>query len=109
MPTTQRILTHSNAVAVGISIMIPQGNEALRPAREIKRRWPNNVVIAGGPHVSTTSEGCRGQASYDYLVPLDGERALPQILSGRATSRVVSDVLTREDVLNQPRPDRRSR
>lgn len=93
---------------VGISIMTPQRQEATRLARAIKKKWPHKTVIAGGPHVKHYLRETQNETCYDYLVPLDGERALARILSGQPCPRVVHDVLTRDDVSRQPPPDRRS-
>jgi len=94
--------------AIGISIMTPQRHEAKTLANVIKQRWPNKTLIAGGPHVKHYCNEMEQDSSFDYLVPLDGERALARILTGRATERVVADTLTRDEVLSQPRPDRTS-
>jgi anaerobic magnesium-protoporphyrin IX monomethyl ester cyclase len=93
---------------VGISIMTPQRHQALRLATCIKQRWPEKTIIAGGPHVKHYLGELLAEPVYDYLVPLDGERALSTIVTGRATSRVVHDVLTKDEVLGLPRPDRTS-
>lgn len=94
--------------AIGISIMTPQRHEARALAREVKRRWPRKTIIAGGPHVRHYGDRLAEEPYFDYLVPMDGERALEAITTGRATSRVVRDVLTRADIEGQPRPDRSS-
>jgi anaerobic magnesium-protoporphyrin IX monomethyl ester cyclase len=86
--------------------MTPQREEARRLATAIKSRWPTKVVILGGPHVRHYLPTLTDEPCYDYLVPLDGERALVEILSGRASSRIVRTVLSRDEVLAQPRPDR---
>jgi radical SAM superfamily enzyme YgiQ (UPF0313 family) len=92
--------------AVGLSVMTPQRDEARRLAGAIKSRWPSKTVILGGPHVKHYLPALTEERCYDYLVPLDGERALLEILSGQASSRIVRSVLSREEVLAQPRPDR---
>jgi anaerobic magnesium-protoporphyrin IX monomethyl ester cyclase len=94
--------------AIGISVMTPQRQEAVALARAIKYRWPAKTVIVGGPHVRHYCHQLYEESSYDYLVPMDGERALVMILSGRATTRIVRDILTRDEVAAQPRPDRSS-
>lgn len=94
--------------AIGISIATPQRFEALTLARLIKERWPDKIVIAGGPHVKHYCDEMLQLRVFDYLVPFDGEKSLTRIVAGKATGRVVSDVLTRTEVLSQPRPDRKS-
>ena len=93
---------------VGISIMTPQRHEALRLARAIKAMSPATTVIAGGPHVKHYWKDLEGEPSFDFLVPLDGEKAIVAILSGQTTTHVVSNVLARDEIANQPRPDRQS-
>ena len=51
-------------------------------ANAVKERWPDKTVVAGGPHVKHYLAELFSSA-FDYLVPLDGERALARILSGR--------------------------
>jgi anaerobic magnesium-protoporphyrin IX monomethyl ester cyclase len=94
--------------AVGISIMTPQRHEALRLAAAIKAVSPRTTVIAGGPHVKHYWQELAKQPVFDFLVPLDGEKALAAILAGQAHSRILSSVLTREEIATQPRPDRTS-
>ncbi|MPZ17580.1 MAG: radical SAM protein [Luteitalea sp.] len=94
--------------AVGISIMTPQRHEALRLAAAIKAASPRTTVIAGGPHVKHYWQDLAREPVFDFLVPLDGEKALVAILAGQASSRTLSSVLTREEIATQPRPDRTS-
>jgi len=119
--------------AIGISIMTPQKEEAHAILKSIKERWPEKIVIAGGPHVKHyVSDILKANEPYNYLVPLDGERALVGILSGKTDEfshqyirigvkngkhiitetvedpRVINDILSKEDIRNAPRPDRTS-
>lgn len=93
--------------AVGISVMTPQRHEALSLARAIKH-VKETTVILGGPHVRHYHSDLLREPCVDYLVSFDGERALTTVLSGRGSTKVVADVLSREEVLAQPRPDRTS-
>lgn len=90
--------------AVGISIMTPQREEASKILHAIKKRDPNKIVIAGGPHVKHYTHETQ-QEPYDYVVPFDGERALVSILKGE-TQRLVIDKLSKENLSGMPRPDR---
>lgn len=94
--------------AIGLSIMTPQRHEAFRVARAIRSRWPSKTLIAGGPHVKHYGDRMESESCFDYLVPFDGERALTRIVTGAANSRRVCDVLTRQEIATQPRPDRTS-
>jgi radical SAM superfamily enzyme YgiQ (UPF0313 family) len=94
--------------AIGISIMTPQRDEAYRIARHIKQHFPKKIVIAGGPHVKHYKQEVYANFDFDYVVPLDGERPLAKILNGTANSRLLVDVMSREDIASAPRPDRTS-
>lgn len=91
---------------IGVSIMTPQREEAHKLLTTIKQKYPEKKMIAGGPHVKHYLSNIVKEP-WDYLVPLDGERALRMILTGEK-SRVVEDVMSRSDIKNQPRPDRTS-
>ena len=93
--------------AIGISIMTPQREEANTLLRRIKERFPKKIVIAGGPHCKHYSEEIQSQP-FDFIVPLDGEKALVDILSHSDVPRIIRDVMTKQDILSQPRPDRTS-
>jgi len=47
------------------------------------QNYPEKIVIAGGPHIKHyLGDIIDAKEPYDFLVPLDGERALTQILKG---------------------------
>lgn len=92
--------------AVGISIMTPQRDEALKILRSVKRRYPDKMLVAGGPHCRHYADDAIKEP-WDHIVPLDGEKALVSILQGKA-ERVVRHVMTKQDIHDAPRPDRQS-
>lgn len=94
--------------AIGISIMTPQREEATKLLKRIKEYFPDKIVIAGGPHVKHYLDDVIKQ-EWDFIVPLDGEKPLLKIMSGMSGERVLKDVMSKADILNQPRPDRTSR
>ncbi len=119
--------------AIGLSIMTPQREEALRILHTIKSLYPNKVVIAGGPHVKQyIGDILEAKEPYDWLVPLDGERPLVGILKNDTENfshrymrvgvvngrhvitqtledpRILTDIMSKEDIRNAPRPDRTS-
>lgn len=94
--------------AVGISVMTPQRNEADKLARAIKSTYPEKIVIVGGPHVKHYQKDVETNQDYDFVVPLDGERPLANIVNGNARSRTLVDIMSKEDIANAPRPDRTS-
>lgn len=94
---------------IGISVMTPQRTQAVALARAIKARWPSKVVVLGGPHVRCHAQDLARAHVADVLVTHDGERALAAICAGTAGSGVISDTLSRQELMEAPRPDRRSR
>ena len=119
--------------AIGISIMTPQREESLKILYSIKSKYPNKVVIAGGPHVKQyVGDILKNKEPYDWLVPLDGEKPLVGILKGETENfshqymrmgvrdgkhiitenledpRILTHIMSKEDIRNAPRPDRTS-
>ena len=92
---------------IGISIMTPQREEAYKLARHIKTHFPRKKVIAGGPHVKHYKAEVEENKDFDYVVPYDGERPLVKIANGN-TSRVLTDIMSKDDIATAPRPDRTS-
>ncbi|MEK7113027.1 MAG: cobalamin-dependent protein, partial [Patescibacteria group bacterium] len=123
--------------AVGLSIMTPQREEALKILHTIKSAYPNKVVIAGGPHVKHyVGDIMKSNEPYDWLVPLDGEKPLVGILKGETNfphnyirtaikfegdtprrvimdninhPRVLVNIMSKDDIETAPRPDRTSK
>lgn len=114
--------------------MTPQRDEALKILHTIKRKYPEKKVIAGGPHCKHYIDDIiKTNEPYDYLVPLDGEKAIVGILSGQTSkfsnkymrmgvkdgrhlmvgqssdTRIVSDIMNKADILNSAPPDRTSK
>jgi len=94
--------------AVGISIMTPQRKEADQLARAITERFPDKIVIAGGPHAKHYGESLEANSDFNYIVQGDGEIDLINILQGRAP-RVQNTKMSKGELIAQPRPDRTSR
>ena len=90
---------------IGISIMTPQRVEAKSLLDTIKSRWPEKVVIAGGPHVLHYVQEMKKDL-WDYLVAGDGELVLPKILNGEPVERVTYGSLTAVELASMPRPTR---
>jgi len=91
---------------IGLSVMTPQRQEALRVLETVKKHYPDKIVAIGGPHALHNQEEVTNQA-YDYVSINDGQRNLINILNEKA-ERVQSDKMNRVDWANQPRPDRTS-
>ncbi len=90
---------------IGISIMTPQREEAERLLKTIKDKWPEKIVIGGGPHVLHYFEDIK-EDKWDYLIRGDGERLLPKIITGEKVERLAYEFISRADLASMPRPDR---
>jgi len=90
---------------IGVSIMTPQRELAVKFLSKLQEEHPKAVLIAGGPHVKHYIDEVRLQR-WDHIVTDDGERALPGIVSGEITDRVITDKLTKQELAAFPRPDR---
>lgn len=94
---------------IGISIMTPQREEAVKIMKTIKKNYPLKCVIAGGPHVEHYFEDMiSSKLQFDHYVTLDGEKSLVRILNGE-TDKILTNSLTKKDIEEAPRPDRTSR
>ena len=69
-----------NPQVVGFSIVTSYWNRSSKLAQIFKRKNPEVITIAGGPHttVSLTQEMLEG-SGFDYIVKGDGEIALPKL------------------------------
>lgn len=93
---------------IGISIMTPQREEALKILNYVKKHHPEKKVITGGPHVRHYLEDIlKLNEGYDQLVPLDGEKAIVDIIRGNQEKTIMS-TMSKQDILTAPRPDRTS-
>lgn len=91
---------------IGMSVMTPQREEALKVLNTIKQHFPDKKVIIGGPHAKHYLSEVVKQP-FDYIVTDDGQRSLLKILKGEAT-RIETDKMSKLEWASQPRPDRTS-
>lgn len=91
---------------VGISTMTPQREESLKLLKTIKTYYPDTKVIIGGPHALHYQEEVVKEG-YDYVVTRDGQKNLIDVLK-KGDQRVYTDVMTKQEWADQPRPDRTS-
>jgi len=123
--------------AIGLSVMTPQREEALKILHAVKKYTPNKTVIVGGPHVKHyAGDIIEAKEPYDWIVPLDGEKTIVGILKGETDKfihqyirtgikwedgksqrvvmdtltdpRILIDVMSKKDIDEAPRPDRSS-
>jgi anaerobic magnesium-protoporphyrin IX monomethyl ester cyclase len=97
---------------IGLSIMTPQRHEAWEVARQIKYHKPEITLIGGGPHVKHYHEDMirtdEGSKFFDFLIPRDGEKPLVKILNEEWHSKILIDDMSKQEIINAPRPDRTS-
>ena len=96
-----------NTSHVGVSIMTPQREDSNLFSKWFKKTHPDKVLIAGGPHAKYYQAELVAEG-WDHVVTDDGERALPGIIKGEITDRVITDKLTAKELAQMPRPDRLS-
>ena len=72
---------------VGLSAMTYEAGCMHEVAKEIKRRLPGVVVVAGGPHPSVAAEDVLQDAAIDFVVRGEGEETFAEVLDGIAAGR----------------------
>ena len=92
---------------IGLSVMTPQREEALKVLKTVKENYPDKKVIVGGPHALHYTKELMN-AGFDHIVRRDGQRDLVKILNGES-ERVLEDKMGKADWMSQPRPDRTSK
>ncbi len=103
---------------IGISCMTPQGNQAYQICRAIKDKYPDKIVILGGPHAKYYLDESLKEG-FDIIVTGDGERIFHDLLTGdieglsskllpqsTKDSLVFHDFLTRDEMNSFPVPYR---
>lgn len=96
---------YENYTHFAISCMTPQKKEAYGILHKIKEKYPEKIVIIGGPHAGYYLEDCLKEP-FDYIVVGDGEYALKYILEGKADKKVLNTNLTESEMNNMPLPYR---
>ena len=71
-----------------ISVSTPNYFQALDLAKKFKHK--NNVLIAGGNHITDNPNEKRTQDAFDYLITGDGEEALNQVIENRPETKVIN-------------------
>jgi len=121
---------------IGLSVMTPQREEAEKILHTVKDKYPEKIVVIGGPHVKHyAGDIMKNELPYDWIIPLDGEKPLVGIINGKTDfnhryirtaikfegdfprrvtmedlndPRILVDVMSKQDVETAPRPDRTS-
>ena len=80
--------THIHSIGpdmVGLSVYTHNRTDSFRLAREIRKRLPKTLIVAGGPHAACLGgEVLRRVKAIDYVVRGEGELALATLLEGGA-------------------------
>jgi len=100
----QDFSTFSYHDLIGLSVMTPQREEALKLLHGIKARWPHKKVIIGGPHAKHYFDDVVKEG-WDFIVPYDGERSILKIIRGEA-ERIEKDFMDKKTFAAVPPIDR---
>ncbi len=88
-----------------VTISTPNYKKAINLAHDMKVRFPDCKLIAGGNHASSFFNEPKTLETFDYIVTgTDGEEALLRIVEGKATTQIVisKDI---ENLDSLPYPD----
>jgi anaerobic magnesium-protoporphyrin IX monomethyl ester cyclase len=78
---------------IGISVTTPAAGIAAGLAGQLKEKYPNLPIIAGGPHPSILKEKTFQETSnYDYLVVGEGEATILELLQAICGDRPLREV-----------------
>ena len=70
-----------NPDIIGMSVMTPGSYEAYSAADEIKKSFPDSIIILGGPHPTSFPEEVMTQCkSVDYVLTGEAEFSLPELV-----------------------------
>ncbi len=75
----KELLSRGKRVVVGFSFFTPQVPHIISQVREIKKRFPQVILVAGGPHPSGDPRGTLAMG-FDVVVRGEGEETFPQLL-----------------------------
>lgn len=100
---------------IGISCLTPQGGQAYQICRDIKEKYPDKMVVLGGPHATHYLNECMKE-DFDIIVTGDGERVFEELLLGdvdKLSTRLLEslplvfhDTLTEGEMNSYPIPYR---
>jgi len=93
-PSIERIMAESPAEILGVSVMPgPQMVAALPLCRRFRERYPGVPIVWGGYFPSTYPDTALNAPYVDYVVRLQGEETLPELLEAVRGRRAPSSVL----------------
>lgn len=89
IPLILKIVDEFKPDIIGINILTALFDEAKAISRELKRKFPNSIVIAGGPHPSVEPVLTFQQNQYlDAMCIGHGEEVCLDILDGKKLNRI---------------------
>ena len=95
---------YGNFSHICISCVTPQKDEAEMILSKVKKHFPFQKVIIGGPHAIFYTNDC-ATLDYDHIVVGDGEKAIIDILSGQG-NKIINKNLSASEMNSMPLPFR---
>jgi anaerobic magnesium-protoporphyrin IX monomethyl ester cyclase len=89
-PELERRIVAARPAVVGITSTILSARESAATAQRVKRRLPDALVIAGGPHITSCPELAMREPSYDCVALGEGEYTFLEVC--QAVERGSSDL-----------------
>jgi radical SAM superfamily enzyme YgiQ (UPF0313 family) len=78
-PKLEEMIVAKRPAVVGITSTILSHRESGATAEIVKRRLPDAIVIAGGPHITTCPEMAMRDANYDLVALGEGEQTFLEV------------------------------
>lgn len=72
---------------IGFTVVTPVINPAYELCSAIREKFPNIVIIAGGPHASALPEECI-ENGFDFAVIGEGEETIAELINGRPLEEI---------------------
>lgn len=73
---------------IGASASTPDYLGVRSIMRSVKEKFPSITTVVGGVHVTTLPEDVAGESCFDIIVVGEGDKALPEILSGMPLTEI---------------------
>jgi len=76
----RKIIDFPKSNIYGLSVHSTQINEALNIAKQIKKQYPNSIIVAGGPHTLVKREDFLSKKYFDSVVIEEGEFSFYEVI-----------------------------
>lgn len=90
----------SEADIIGFSTFTPSYSWCLKKQKELRKKFPNAVMIAGGCHVSALPEECSKE--WDCILIGEGEKGLLSLIRGNLQKVIEESIVKNIDTLSFP-------